>query len=87
MTLYAKWIPVPGDQNSSQQNGTTTRPATKATTAPQQTQTPAASPTTAAPVSTPADTGVSPTLTQAPAPLCGALAGLLAAGLLLRRKE
>ncbi|MCZ9319045.1 MAG: hypothetical protein O0W99_09135, partial [Methanocorpusculum sp.] len=28
-----------------------------------------------------------PTLTQAPAPLCGALLGLLAAGVLLRRKD
>ncbi|HJJ96465.1 MAG TPA: InlB B-repeat-containing protein, partial [Methanocorpusculum sp.] len=82
MTLYAKWT-----TNSASQTTTTAATAqqtTKATPAATQSQTAAA--TTAAPVTTTA-AGVSPSLTQAPAPVFGMLLGLIAVGVLLRRKN
>ncbi|MDE2523907.1 MAG: InlB B-repeat-containing protein [Methanocorpusculum sp.] len=83
MTLYAKWTSS-GTAATATQTAQTTA---KATTAPAATQ--AQSGTTAAtsaPVSTTA-AGAQPTLTQAPAPVLGGLLGLLAAGILLRRRE
>ncbi|MDE2521764.1 MAG: InlB B-repeat-containing protein [Methanocorpusculum sp.] len=83
MTLYAKWTSS-GTAATATQTAQTT---TKATTAPAATQAQSGtSATTAAPVSTTA-AGAQPTLTQAPAPVLGALFGLLAAGILLRRRE
>ncbi len=90
MTLYAKWIPSSGGQSSSSQQtvsqtgSATAQQTVKATPAATQAQstsaaTPAASGTSAS--------GVSPTMTQAPAPVFGALLGLLAAGVLLRRRD
>ena len=82
MTLYAKWT-----------SGSTTEPTATATAQPTGeptsapvTTAPTAVTTTAAPVST-TEPGSQPTLTQAPAPVLGALLGLLAAGVLLRRRE
>ena len=84
MTLYAKWT---GGSAVQQTTTATAQPTTKQTTAPQQTQSQSqAAATTAVPAATTA-AGVTPTLTQAPAPLFGALLGLLAAGVLLRRRE
>ena len=84
MTLYAKWT---GGSAVQQTTTATAQPTTKQTTAPQQTQSQSqAAATTAVPAATTA-AGVTPTLTQAPAPMFGALLGLLAAGVLLRRRE
>ena len=77
MTLYAKWTAI-------EATPTATATATAVTT-PQ----PTATQTTAAATSVPEATtaaAVSPTLVQTPAPVAGALFGLLAAGLLLRRR-
>ncbi len=80
MTLYAKWT-------SSSGTTATTVPTTPATTAtPAVTQTQTTTTTTEIPV-TPAATDTRPTLVQTPASLCGVLAGLLAAGVLLRKKD
>ncbi len=88
MTLYAKWTGgSSSSQSSSQQSGTTTQPTAKATSAPASTQSQSGTSATSAPVSTTAASGVSPTMTQAPAPVLGGLFGLLAAGVLLRRRE
>ena len=78
MTLYAAWIT---DERTTPVTTAATRETTPHTTAPQQTD--------AAAVITTATTEftVSPALTEAPAPLAGLLAGLLAAGILLRRRE
>ena len=79
MTLYAKWTAIEATPTAT---GTAT--ATAVTT-PQ----PTATQTTAAATSVPQATtaaAVSPTLVQTPAPVAGALLGLLAAGLLLRRR-
>ena len=90
MTLYAKWIPSSGGQSSSSQQtvsqtgSATAQQTTKATPAATQAQSTSAA--TAA-VSGTAASGVSPTMTQAPAPVFGALLGLLAAGVLLRRRD
>ena len=83
MTLYAKWTAA----GSSGETEATTAPTATATavTTPQPTKTQTAAATTSAPQATTA-AGVSPTLTQAPAPVAGALFGLLAAGVLLRRR-
>ena len=81
ITLYAKWTKTSGSDNG-QQSKPTTQPTAKPTTVPETTK-PTASPTTTAT----AAGGVPPTLTQAPAPIAGALLGLLAAGALLRRKD
>ncbi|MDE2517804.1 MAG: InlB B-repeat-containing protein [Methanocorpusculum sp.] len=87
MTLYAKWTggSSSSQSSSSQQSGTTTQPTAKATPASTQAQS-GTTATTAAPVSTTA-AGVTPTLTQAPAPVAGLLFGLLIAGAFLRRRE
>ncbi|MDU9376806.1 hypothetical protein McpSp1_14350 [Methanocorpusculaceae archaeon Sp1] len=82
-TLYAKWI--------SQGSGTTNAVATQAASA-QSTQSSSVMQTASAtqeatPSATTAPAGISPTMTQAPAPLFGMLAGLVAAGVLLRRRE
>ena len=80
MTLYAKWSGGSSGQTASATIVATAKQTTKATTAPAATTSQSqASATTAA--------GVSPTLTQAPAPVFGALLGLLAAGVLLRRRD
>ena len=87
MTLYAKWTGGSAAQQTTTETAApTAQPTTKQTTAPVQTQSQGASATTAAPAATTA-AGVSPTLTQAPAPVLGALLGLLAAGVLIRRRE
>ncbi|MDE2523211.1 MAG: InlB B-repeat-containing protein [Methanocorpusculum sp.] len=83
MTLYAKW--TSSSSGTEATAAATTQPTAKATTAPTATQSQTAAATTAAPVTTTA-AGVSPTLTQAPAPVFGALFGLLIAGVLLRRR-
>lgn len=78
MTLYAKWT------TKIEATPTATATATAVTT-PQ----PTATQTTAAATSVPQATtaaAVSPTLVQTPAPVAGALFGLLAAGVLLRRR-
>jgi len=82
MTLYAKWT------GGSAQTTKTAKPTAQATAKATQQQTAAqtASSTTAAPVSTTA-AGATPPLTQAPAPVAGLLFGLLAAGVLLRRRD
>ncbi|MDE2524754.1 MAG: InlB B-repeat-containing protein [Methanocorpusculum sp.] len=83
MTLYAKWTSS-GTAATATQTAQTTA---KATTAPAATQAQSGTTaTTAAPVATTA-AGAQPTLTQAPAPVLGGLLGLLAAGILLRRKN
>ena len=86
ITLYAKWTKTSGS-NNGQQSKPTTQPTAKPTTAHETTKSPTAAATTAAPVTTTSAGGVTPTLTQAPAPAAGALLGLLAAGVLLRRKD
>ena len=83
MTLYAKWTAA-GSSGETEATATPTATATAVTT-PQPTKTQTAAATTSAPEATTA-AGVSPTLTQAPAPVAGALFGLLAAGVLLRRR-
>ena len=77
MTLYAAWTAAADEQTTP-----VTIAATRETTIPQQTIT--ASPVTPAAAT---EFTVSPTLTEAPAPLAGLLAALLAAGILLRRRE
>ena len=81
MTLYAKWTAA----GSSGETEATATPTSTAVTTPQPTKTQTAAATTSAPEATTA-AGVSPPLTQAPAPVAGALFGLLAAGVLLRRR-
>ena len=83
MTLYAKWTAA-GSSGETEATATPTKTQTAVTT-PQPTKTQTAAATTSAPEATTA-AGVSPTLTQAPAPVAGALFGLLAAGVLLRRR-
>ena len=83
MTLYAKWTAA-GSSGETEATATPTKTQTAVTT-PQPTKTQTAAATTSAPQATTA-AGVSPTLTQAPAPVAGALFGLLAAGVLLRRR-
>ncbi len=84
MTLYAKWTAA-GSSGETEATATPTKTQTAVTT-PQPTKTQTAAATTSAPEATTA-IAVSPTLTQAPAPAAGALFGLLAAGLLLRRRN
>ena len=84
MTLYAKWTAAGSSSTGTEATATPTKTATAVTT-PQPTKTQTAAATTSAPEATTA-AGVSPTLTQAPAPVAGALFGLLAAGVLLRRR-
>ena len=88
MTLYAKWTGGSAAQQTTAETAApTAQPTEKQTTAPVQTQSQGtSSATTAAPAATTA-AGGQPTLTQAPAPVFGALLGLLAAGVLLRRRE
>ena len=81
MTLYAKWTAA----GSSGETEATPTATSTAVTTPQPTKTQSTTATTSAPQATTA-AGVSPTLTQAPAPVAGALFGLLAAGVLLRRR-
>ena len=83
MTLYAKWTTA-GDALAAT---VTAKETEKATTAPQQTQSVTTSPTTTITTVGTTASAVSPTLTQAPAPAFGMLAGLLAAAVLLRRRE
>lgn len=83
MTLYAKWTAA-GSSGETEATATPTKTQTAVTT-PQPTKTQTAAATTSVPQATTA-AGVSPTLTQAPAPVAGALFGLLAAGVLLRRR-
>ena len=83
MTLYAKWTAA-GSSGETEATATPTKTQTAVTT-PHPTATQTAAATTSAPEATTA-AGVSPTLTQAPAPVAGALFGLLAAGVLLRRR-
>ena len=84
MTLYAKWTATGSSSTGTEATATPTKTQTAVTT-PQPTKTQTAAATTSAPEATTA-AGVSPTLTQAPAPVAGALFGLLAAGVLLRRR-
>ena len=81
MTLYAKWTAA----GSSGETEATATPTAIAVTTPQPTKTQTAAATTSAPEATTA-AGTSPTLVQTPAPVAGALFGLLAAGVLLRRR-
>ena len=83
MTLYAKWTAA-GSSGETEATATPTKTQTAVTT-PQPTKTQSTTATTSVPQATTA-AGVSPTLTQAPAPVAGALFGLLAAGVLLRRR-
>ncbi|HJK65256.1 MAG TPA: InlB B-repeat-containing protein [Methanocorpusculum sp.] len=83
MTLYAKWTAA-GSSGETEATAAPTATSTAVTT-PQPTKTQSTTATTSAPQATTA-AGVSPTLTQAPAPVAGALFGLLAAGVLLRRR-
>ena len=81
MSLHAKWT-----ASGSSQTTATAEPTAKATA--EQTAEPTKAPATTAPTAvTTTAAGVSPTLTQAPAPILGALLGLLAAGVLIRRRE
>ena len=85
MTLYAKWTAAGSSSTGTEATPTATATATAVTT-PQ----PTAAQTTAAATSVPETTtaaAVSPTLVQTPAPVAGALFGLLAAGVLLRRRQ
>lgn len=83
-SLYAKWVPA-GSAVTDTQKPTvkTTAIATAGSTVKQT----AASTTAAATAATTAPAGISPTMTQAPAPLAGLLLGLLGGCVLLRRKE
>ncbi|HJK77936.1 MAG TPA: InlB B-repeat-containing protein [Methanocorpusculum sp.] len=85
MTLYAKWTKASGSTTTTTAKPTATA-TTKPTSAPVSTQSQSGAATTAAPVTTTA-TGVTPVLTQAPAPAAGLLFGLLAAGILIRRRD
>ena len=77
MTLYAKW--------TTAIEATPTKTATAVTT-PQPTAAQTTTATTSIPEATTA-AAVSSTLVQTPAPVAGALFGLLAAGVLLRRRQ
>ncbi|HJK64492.1 MAG TPA: InlB B-repeat-containing protein, partial [Methanocorpusculum sp.] len=79
MTLYAKWTAIEATPTA-----TATATATAVTT-PQPTKTQTTAAATPVPQA-PTAAAVSPTLVQTPAPVAGALLGLLAAGLLLRRR-
>ncbi|WP_338096442.1 InlB B-repeat-containing protein [Methanorbis rubei] len=81
MTLYAKWISGSTGATTQQQSAAITQPTASAT----QKQTSSATAVTSA--ATTSSAGVSPTMTQAPAPIAGLLVGLFAAGFFLRRKE
>ncbi|WP_338096443.1 InlB B-repeat-containing protein [Methanorbis rubei] len=81
MTLYAKWISGNTGAVTQQQSAAITQPTASAT----QQQTSSA--TAVASAATSSSAGVSPTMTQAPAPIAGLLFGALAAGLFLRRRE
>ncbi|MDE2546901.1 MAG: InlB B-repeat-containing protein, partial [Methanocorpusculum sp.] len=85
MTLYAKWTKASGSTTTTTAKPTVTA-TTKPTSAPVSTQSQNGAATTAAPVTTTA-AGVTPVLTQAPAPAAGLLFGLLAAGILIRRRD
>ena len=87
MSLYAKWTAdTPQTTETAEPTAKATAEQTAAPTKAPATTAPTAVATTAAPAATTA-AGVSPTLTQAPAPVLGALLGLLAAGVLIRRRE
>nr|MCZ9319237.1 InlB B-repeat-containing protein [Methanocorpusculum sp.] len=77
ITLYAKW------NHGSSTDPTPTAPETAEPTTAPETHHPTAIATTAPPVTATSKT-LQPTLTQAPAPIAGALLGLLAAGTLIR---
>ena len=77
ITLYAKWI-----RSTTDPTPIPTAPETAESTPVPETTKPTTAPTT-----TTAAGGVTPTLTQAPAPVLGVLLGLLAAGALLRRRD
>ena len=87
MTLYAKWAPSSGgsSQTVSQTGSATAQQTVKATPAATQAQSTSAA--TPAASGTVASGSTSPAMTQAPAPVLGALLGLLAAGVLLRRRD
>ncbi|MDU9376184.1 hypothetical protein McpSp1_07760 [Methanocorpusculaceae archaeon Sp1] len=80
MTLYAKWISGSVATAVSPQSDSVTQSTAVAT---QQQQAVATAVTSAA---TTSPAGVSPMMTQAPAPVAGLLFGILAAGLFLRRR-
>ncbi|MCZ0863368.1 InlB B-repeat-containing protein [Methanocorpusculum vombati] len=80
ITLYARWTSAAG--TPADPTPIPTAPETAEPTTVPETHHPTTSPTT-----TTAAGGVTPTLTQAPAPVLGALLGLLAAGALLRRRD
>ncbi|MDV0441422.1 InlB B-repeat-containing protein [Methanorbis furvi] len=82
-TLYAKWI----SQGSGTTNAVATQAASAQTTQSSSVMQTASATQEATPSATTAPAGISPTMTQAPAPLFGMLAGLVAAGVLLRRRE
>ncbi|HJK79069.1 MAG TPA: lectin like domain-containing protein [Methanocorpusculum sp.] len=86
MALYAKWRSA-ADVPAASATAVTTQPTVQATTAAPSVEDslPSTTPTQAAVTETAA--GVRPTLAQASAPVCGVIAGLLAAAVLLRRKE
>ncbi|WP_338094498.1 InlB B-repeat-containing protein [Methanorbis furvi] len=81
MTLYAKWISGSTVTATSPKSDSATQPVAAA----MQQQTTSSTQSTASSPTTPA--GISPTMTQAPAPVLGMLVGLLAAGIFLRRRE
>ncbi|WP_338094499.1 InlB B-repeat-containing protein [Methanorbis furvi] len=81
MTLYAKWISGSTVTASSPKSDSAMQPVAAAM---QQQTTSATAAVSSAATTSPA--GISPTMTQAPAPVVGMLVGLLAAGIFLRRK-
>lgn len=88
MTLYAKW--TSNGSGAVETYTATTSPtkvqATSTVSGSAQQSSQTANPTGTAAATT-ASAGVSPTMTQAPAPLAGLLLGLFAAGVLIRRRE
>ncbi len=82
ISLYAKW--TSSQATTAATTAATTSPTIKATASATTMQTTSAT-TTAVPAVTTA--GAQPTLMQTPAPVVGLLFGLLAAGILLRKRE
>ena len=72
------------EPTAAEPSSSTTAAPTAASTGKATSQVPATGTTVPAAAAT---TGAQPTLTQAPAPVAGALLGLLAAGILLRRRD
>ncbi|MDU9376447.1 hypothetical protein McpSp1_10650 [Methanocorpusculaceae archaeon Sp1] len=83
VTLYAKWISRGSVASAAEPTKTTSAQSTQSPSVPQTTS---ATQEASASVTT-TSAGISPTMTEAPAPVFGMLAGLLVAGVLLRRRE